>query len=59
MLKAGAELMGLPAGPPRAPVSRLTATQRQQLRDVLVQMGKLGPNTREALVEVREEEPEA
>lgn len=41
MLKAGAELMGLPAGPPRAPVGRLSPDQRQKLRDVLVQMGKL------------------
>ena len=45
MLKAGAELMGLAAGPPRAPVARLTPADRQQLRDVLVQMGKLEPDT--------------
>jgi 4-hydroxy-tetrahydrodipicolinate synthase len=56
MLKAGAELMGLPAGPPRAPVARLTPNERQQLRDVLVQMDKLEPDARETLVEVREEE---
>ncbi|MFA6107270.1 MAG: 4-hydroxy-tetrahydrodipicolinate synthase [Candidatus Latescibacterota bacterium] len=53
MLKTGAELVGLPAGPPRAPVGRLTQKQRQQLRDVLVQMGKIEPDTRGA-VEVPE-----
>ncbi|MEW6752427.1 MAG: 4-hydroxy-tetrahydrodipicolinate synthase [Candidatus Latescibacterota bacterium] len=42
MLKTGAELMGLPAGPPRAPVGRLTPAQRAKLREVLVGMGKLG-----------------
>ena len=47
MLKTGAELMGLPAGPPRAPVGRLTDAERQKLRDVLVQMGKLEADTRE------------
>ena len=41
MLKTGVELLGLPAGPPRAPVGRLTSEERQQLREVLVQMGKL------------------
>ena len=41
MLKTGAELMGLPAGPPRAPVGRLAPDERQKLRDVLVQMGKI------------------
>jgi len=58
MLKTGAELMGLPAGPPRAPVARLTPNERQHLRDVLVQMGKLEPDTRETLVEVHEETEE-
>lgn len=54
MLKAGAELLGLPAGPPRAPVSRLSAAQRQQLRDLLVQMGKIEAGRREPVVEFRE-----
>lgn len=54
MLKAGAELLGLPAGPPRAPVGRLPAAQRQQLRDLLVQMGKLEAGRREPVVEFRE-----
>jgi 4-hydroxy-tetrahydrodipicolinate synthase len=52
MLKAGVELVGLAAGPPRAPVSRLSATERQQLRDVLVLMGKLDADTRESGVEL-------
>jgi 4-hydroxy-tetrahydrodipicolinate synthase len=56
MLKAGAELVGLPAGPPRAPVGRLTQPQRQKLREVLVQMGKVEPDTRGA-VEVPEHNP--
>ncbi len=56
MLKAGAELVGLPAGPPRAPVGRLTQQQRQKLRDVLVQMGKVEPDTR-GVVEVPENNP--
>ncbi|MBM3279334.1 MAG: dihydrodipicolinate synthase family protein [Candidatus Handelsmanbacteria bacterium] len=54
MLKAGAELLGLPAGPPRAPVGRLSAAQRQQLREVLVQMGKIEAGRREPVVEYRE-----
>lgn len=58
MLKTGAELVGLPAGPPRAPVGRLTQKQRQQLRDVLVQMGKVEPDTRGS-VEVPEGTPAA
>ena len=41
MLKAGAELVGWPAGPPRAPVARLTDEEREKLRTVLVQMGKV------------------
>lgn len=41
MLKTGAELMGLPAGPPRAPVAPLNPEEREKLRQVLVQMGKL------------------
>jgi 4-hydroxy-tetrahydrodipicolinate synthase len=58
MLKTGAELVGLPAGPPRAPVGRLNQKQRQQLRDVLVQMGKIEPDTRGA-IEVPEGTPAA
>jgi 4-hydroxy-tetrahydrodipicolinate synthase len=54
MLKAGAELLGLPAGPPRAPVGRLSVAQRQQLRDILVQMGKIEAGRREPVVEFRE-----
>ncbi len=50
MLKAGAELLGLPGGPPRAPVGRLSAAQRQQLRDALVQMGKIEAGRREPVV---------
>ncbi len=41
MLKTGAELMGLPAGPPRTPVAPLNPEEREKLRQVLVQMGKL------------------
>ena len=41
MLKAGAELVGLPAGPPRAPVTRLGEADRARLREVLVHMGEL------------------
>lgn len=39
MLKAGAELVGFPAGPPRAPVSPLTEPQREHLKQVLIGMG--------------------
>ncbi len=42
MLKAGAELVGLPGGPPRRPVSRLSEADLQKLQDVLVQIGCLG-----------------
>lgn len=59
MLKAGAELCGLPAGPPRAPVGRLTPTERQQLRDVLVQMGKLDAGNREPVLKVRRSRKDA
>jgi 4-hydroxy-tetrahydrodipicolinate synthase len=41
VLKAGVELLGLQAGPPRAPVGPLNAKQREALRRVLVQIGKL------------------
>ncbi len=41
MLKSGAEMVGLPAGPPRAPVTRLAGPERQKLREVLVRMGKI------------------
>jgi len=41
MLKAGVELVGLSAGPPRAPVSPLTDEERGKLRQALVQVGKL------------------
>jgi 4-hydroxy-tetrahydrodipicolinate synthase len=41
MLKAGAELMGLAAGPPRRPVSPLSESELDILRSVLVEMGKL------------------
>ena len=58
VLKAGAELLGLPAGPPRAPVGRLEAAERQQLRAVLVQMGKLEAGARETQVKMREPEEE-
>jgi 4-hydroxy-tetrahydrodipicolinate synthase len=54
MLKAGAELLGLPGGPPRTPVGRLSAAQRQHLRDILVQMGKIEAGRREPVVGSRE-----
>ncbi|MFH1569095.1 MAG: 4-hydroxy-tetrahydrodipicolinate synthase [Gemmatimonadota bacterium] len=41
MLKAGVELIGLRAGPPRAPVSRLSEAEVVKLRAALVQVGKL------------------
>jgi len=41
MLKAGVELVGLRAGPPRAPVSALTDDERGKLRQALVKVGKL------------------
>ncbi len=41
MLKAGAELAGLPGGPPRAPVSQLSEADRERLRKVLVEIGTL------------------
>jgi 4-hydroxy-tetrahydrodipicolinate synthase len=41
MLKAGAELMGVPVGPPRLPVQRLRPEENERLRSVLTGMGKL------------------
>ena len=41
MLKAGAELMGIAVGPPRGPVSRLSDSDRDSLKAVLVEMGKM------------------
>jgi len=41
MLKAGAELMGVPAGPPRRPVQPLSPDELERLRSVLSGMGKL------------------
>lgn len=40
ILKTGLELLGLPMGPPRAPVGPLTKEERERLRSVLVQIGK-------------------
>ena len=45
-------------GAPRAPVGRLEAAERQQLRAVLVQMGKLEAGARETQVKMREPEEE-
>jgi 4-hydroxy-tetrahydrodipicolinate synthase len=39
VLKEGAEMVGLPAGPARAPIGRLSPEKRKQLRDILVEMG--------------------
>ncbi|MDP7448127.1 MAG: dihydrodipicolinate synthase family protein, partial [Candidatus Latescibacteria bacterium] len=41
MLKTGLELLGLPAGPPREPVSQLTLQERERLRSALATAGKL------------------
>jgi len=41
MLKAGAELIGLPVGAPRPPVGRLTEKDRLELARVLESMGKI------------------
>lgn len=35
MLKAGAELVGFPGGPPRSPVSPLTEDEREQLQKII------------------------
>ncbi len=35
MLKEGLELLGIPVGPPRLPATRLTASERQQLQELL------------------------
>ena len=59
MLKAGVELLGMKAGPPRAPVGALDAGQREALRRVLVEIGKLeGPERRVELPESHEESPQ-
>ena len=59
MLKAGVELLGMKAGPPRAPVGALDAGQREALRRVLVEIGKLeGPDRRVELPESHEESPQ-
>ncbi len=39
VLKEGAEMVGLPAGPARAPIGPLSPEKRKQLRDILVGMG--------------------
>jgi 4-hydroxy-tetrahydrodipicolinate synthase len=41
MLKAGAEMVGYAGGPPRAPVSGLDSSQREQLKKMLMDIGKL------------------
>ena len=41
MLKAGAELVCDAGGPPRRPVGQLSGSDLQQLKEVLVKMGKL------------------
>ena len=41
MLKAGAEMVGYAGGPPRAPVSSLNSSQREQLKEMLIEIGKL------------------
>ena len=41
MLKAGAEMVGYAGGPPRAPVSGLDASQQEQLKKILMDIGKL------------------
>ena len=41
MLKAGAEMVGYAGGPPRAPVSQLSEAERQTLKNILIEIGKL------------------
>ena len=41
VLKTGLELLGIEAGPPRAPVGRLDEAQKARLRELLEQHGKL------------------
>ncbi len=41
VLKAGVELRGMTGGPPRAPVGPLSHSERERLRDVLVESGIL------------------
>jgi len=40
MLKAGAEMAGYAGGPPRAPVGRLTESERKKLTEVLTGIGR-------------------
>lgn len=42
MLKAGADMVGAAGGPPRKPVSPLSAAERETLRGVLREIGVLG-----------------
>lgn len=39
VLKEGAEMVGLPAGPARSPIGPLSPEKRKQLRDILIGMG--------------------
>ena len=39
VLKEGAEMVGLPAGPARGPIGSMSDEKRQQLRDILIQLG--------------------
>lgn len=41
MLKAGAEMVGYAGGPPRAPVSKLSESERQKLAEMLKGIGKI------------------
>jgi 4-hydroxy-tetrahydrodipicolinate synthase len=43
VIKEALDLMGMEAGPARAPVGPMTAEQRDRLRDVLVKMGVVQP----------------
>ncbi len=58
VLKTGLELLGIAVGPPRAPIGRLTATEREQLRDILIQTGKIKGDAREPVINVNEPELE-
>jgi len=39
VLKEGAEMVGLPAGPARPPIGPMTAEKREQLRNILIELG--------------------
>ncbi len=41
MLKAGAEMVGYAGGPPRAPVSRLSESEKEKLKEILSGIGRL------------------